>query len=127
MSADFSLTNSGTYQVGILLEGCPIEQDFILETESCEVPIFIPNAFSPNDDGINDVVAPMGIDFEGISLEVFDRWGGRLFYTSHPPFRWDGYAGRKAVPSGVYVMVFHYLNRRNGLEEVVSGEVLLLR
>ncbi len=127
LSVEFPLSLPGTYRIGFTYEGCVIEQPFIFETASCEVPLFIPNAFSPNGDGVNDIVSPFGVDFEGISLEIFDRWGGRLFYTNSPPFKWDGYVGSRAVSPGVYVLVFHYLNKRNGLAQIKSQEVLLLR
>ncbi len=124
---EFTLSQPGRYRVGFDLEGCPIERSFLFETTSCDIPIFIPNAFSPNDDGINDLVFPQGQNFEGEKLQIFDRWGGLLYQTKEAPFSWDGFSNGKALNTGVYLLVFTYFNQLNLKEEVKSQEVLLLR
>lgn len=53
--------------------------------------------------------------------------GGKLFETKKPPFGWDGKLNNSNVEEGVYVLVFSYLNLKNNLEELVSGDVLVVR
>ncbi len=54
--------------------------------------IYIPNAFSPNGDGVNDVFIPqaIGINKDAYSLWVFDRWGNMIFFSKHLEHGWDG-------------------------------------
>ena len=77
-----------------------------------EYPAYLPNAFSPNDDGINDLWAPQGGPAleAWLSIKVFDRWGG-LLYTAenlsggNPVVEWDGQAENKPAPVGVYTCI----------------------
>jgi gliding motility-associated-like protein len=66
--------------------------------------IQIPNAFTPNSDGINDC---FGIKFlgqiTGLKFSIYDRWGNRVFYTSNPGQCWDGSFRGKEVASGMFV------------------------
>jgi gliding motility-associated-like protein len=95
--------------------------------------VFIPNAFSPNDDGINDHFRIFGDNTVTIirSLRVFDRWGGNVFsVTDVAPDAdaagWDGsHLGQKAN-AGVYVY-FAEIEFFDGHIETVMGEVTLLR
>jgi len=70
----------------------------------CEEPyIFIPNAFTPDGDGKNDILYVRGIYIEEMELLIFDRWGNVVFETMNQQHGWDGtYKGKKAEP-GVYV------------------------
>ena len=118
-----AINEAGNYTVSTHLQGCVFESDFELSLEDCAAPIFMPNVFSPNDDGINDVVFPQGLDFEGIQMRVYNRWGGLVDEDNEAPFRWEG---RGASP-GVYLLVFRYLNMRTKKTEEVVQDVLLLR
>jgi gliding motility-associated-like protein len=57
-----------------------------------DVTIYVPNAFTPNDDGVNDFFFPVqiGIDPENYELWIFDRWGNMIFYTDDLAKGWDG-------------------------------------
>lgn len=84
----------------------------------------IPNAFSPNGDGINDTWIIRNLEsYQGATVQVFDRYG-RIIYSSvgyNTP--WDGTHGGKPVPSGVY---YYIIDPKNGVPRV-SGSVTLLR
>ena len=123
----FELNAAGNYRIEAHIENCRVEQNFELKITPCEIDIFIPNSFSPNDDGINDFAEPLGKDFSGLSLEVYNRWGGKVFETTTGPFAWDGKFDSKKANEGVYVLIFKYQNQRNGKEELISGDVLLVR
>ncbi len=71
--------------------------------------IDVPNIFSPNDDGRNDlfeIIPPCPI--EGFELSVFDRWGSLLFQTENIQEPWDGTFRGKEMPTGVYVYIIQY-------------------
>jgi gliding motility-associated-like protein len=100
-----------------------------------DVPFFIPEAFSPNGDGINDKFEIKGIaKYNSIQIEIFNRWGNIVFQSGNygeGPGRdgfWDGTAknglriGSGPVPSGTYF----YVLKLNGNENV-SGSVYLDR
>jgi len=68
-----------------------------------QVAIYIPNAFTPNGDGVNDYFMVYGRGFERFRLVIFDRWGDKLFETRDQTVGWDGiYRGKKLNP-GVFV------------------------
>ncbi len=122
-ASSFELWQAGSYEVQAELFGCSIKDSFALEVNDCRSRIYFPTAFSPNGDGLNDLFLPQGKDYEGIELQVYDRWGGLLFSSQSPPFAWNGgYAA-----SGVYVYRFRYWNTLALQEEEISGQVVLLR
>jgi gliding motility-associated-like protein len=57
--------------------------------------IYVPNAFTPNGDGINDVFQPKGFGIVKYELQIFDRWGERLFQTNTFEQGWDGIRQKK--------------------------------
>lgn len=63
---------------------------------------YIPNAFSPNDDGINEVWTPQGQSIMSYQVTIFDRWNEVLFYSSSMDFGWDGRYKGKQVQKGTY-------------------------
>jgi len=89
--------------------------------------IFLANAFTPNDDGNNDefsVSNPFAVtDF--ISLEVFDRWGGQIFFSTDIFAKWDGTFEGQEVNPGVFLYRVRF--RCDGQEETQTGSVTLIR
>jgi gliding motility-associated-like protein len=70
-----------------------------------EPDIFVPNTFTPNGDGHNDVLYVRGRMIERMTFQVFDRWGEKVFETDDPHIGWDGtYKGRPVDPA---VFVYH--------------------
>ncbi|RMG81294.1 MAG: gliding motility-associated C-terminal domain-containing protein, partial [Bacteroidetes bacterium] len=90
----------------------------------CDIPVYFPNIFSPNGDGINDTFFGQGTDFEPLRLVIYDRWGGRVYEGSG---NWDGTASGEAAPAGVYVYEFEYFNLRKNAAEKIRGDVALVR
>lgn len=97
--------------------GCPGEQrKLLIESLPCkEEVIWIPSAFTPNSDGINDVFYVMGLlSKEDFSFEVYNRWGENIFNTNDPNVGWDGTYKGQIVQDEVYVYkVFCKINSRN--------------
>lgn len=68
-----------------------------------ETYIFVPSAFSPNNDGTNDTFFATAVGIEAFELKIFDRWGNELFSTTDPYEAWDGTDGKGTkAPLGVY-------------------------
>jgi gliding motility-associated-like protein len=73
--------------------------------------IKIPNAFTPNSDGVNDTWIIENIDlFPGSYTYVYNRWGQELFMAKPTEDPWDGRFNGKFVPSGTYLYVINLYN-----------------
>jgi gliding motility-associated-like protein len=82
-------------------------------TDSVTVAVipFVPNAFTPNGDGLNDVFRIYGIQVENITrynFQIYDRWGQLVFFTSNILEGWDGSCKGQICPSDVYAWVIYY-------------------
>ncbi|NNF02547.1 MAG: gliding motility-associated C-terminal domain-containing protein [Bacteroidia bacterium] len=89
------------------------------------IALYVPSAFTPNGDGINDVFGAYGEALLNFNMQIWNRWGQLLFESTDATARWDGsYKGEK-VPEGTYVYI---INARgaDGTPNSKSGEVLLL-
>lgn len=107
--------------------GCTAQQQVTVHVSS-ENNIFLPNAFTPNGDGNNDILQLYG-NLSGIKyfqLMIFDRWGEKVYETNNQYFNWDGtYRGQR--PDGavfIYVMKVVYLNGKS--ERTFKGSINIL-
>jgi gliding motility-associated-like protein len=75
---------------------------------------YIPNAFSPDGDGTNDVFMPKasGLSGNGYEMQIFDRWGNLIFVTTNWDKGWDGTYMGKEVQSGQYVCKVKYFDNK---------------
>ncbi|MGV3636103.1 MAG: gliding motility-associated C-terminal domain-containing protein, partial [Flavobacteriales bacterium] len=89
--------------------------------------VYLPNSFTPNGDGVNDVFgARTEGSVAGFELQVFNRWGERIWSTEDPGSAWDGAYEGQLSPDGVYPTLLRY--RADGGERVSRlGHVVLLR
>lgn len=88
----------------------------------------LPNAFTPNSDGRNDVFRlPPGVGVRLISLIVYNRMGEQVFRTSQADEGWDGTAGGLKQPAGTYIWVIAYEDPLTGKRIHLKGTVLLVR
>ena len=101
-SSVFTVNEPGKYWVRVNNKGC-IRTDTI-EIFPC-VNIYVPNAFSPDDNLLNDwfsVVPNDTIRIANFNFYILDRWGGTIFQTETVHFKWDGTKNGEKCPSGVY-------------------------
>ncbi|MFN8238067.1 MAG: gliding motility-associated C-terminal domain-containing protein [Chitinophagales bacterium] len=88
--------------------------------------IFIPNAFTPNGDGINDVFIPRSLILKSMKLGIFNKWGNKVFETDDLTQSWDGnYKGQPAEP-GTYGYFF-VGECVQGEKININGNITLLR
>jgi len=74
-------------------------------------PVKVPNAFSPNGDGIHDTWNITNLsDYPGCTVEVFNRYGQRVFYSAGYGTPWNGTVGGKPLPMATYYYVIHLKN-----------------
>ena len=67
------------------------------------VQVFLPNSFTPNNDGLNDIFLAKGLFIEEFSMEIYSRWGELLFYSTDLDDGWNGIYKGSLVPDGAYV------------------------
>ena len=91
-----------------------------------EVLIFLPNAFTPNDDGLNDFFEAEGQFFQEFSMKIFNRWGEIIFVSDNKDVGWDGTFSGKLMPEGTYVYRVDVTDFTD-LKTTRTGGVLLLR
>jgi gliding motility-associated-like protein len=86
---------------------------------------YLPNAFSPNGDGINDLLFIIGLEPGSLlAFEIYNRWGEKVFETNDVNASWDGTFNNEILPMGVYVWNISY---NSGTNLVKSGNVTLVR
>ncbi len=111
----------GPYTLTVFLDGCDFSDDINVTFEPCEPQVYVPNIFTPNADGINDTLFPLGKNFELISFRVYNRWGALLHDDITP---WDGEFKNEKV-TGVYIYNINFFNVRSGDIEQMTGDVYL--
>jgi len=103
----------------------------IKECKDVPVPVYFPNAFTPNSDGLNDWFRPVVTDpliFANFRLQVFNRFGQVIFQTDDPKIGWDGTFNGSFCPVDVYAWKAVYeLTGHKGTSFAMSGTVALIR
>jgi gliding motility-associated-like protein len=87
---------------------------------------FVPNAFTPNDDGKNDVLLIYGPIFQSIKMRIYNQWGQLVFETAEQRKGWDGKSNGVKQPSGVYAYYLEVV-LTDGKKQVHKGSVTLIR
>jgi gliding motility-associated-like protein len=100
--------------------------DNIIAHFETPVAVGIPTAFSPNGDGLNDVLQIQGEGIATFSISIYDRWGQRVFNSTDPTDTWDGTFNGKALNSGVFAYRV-YVVLLDGTEVSQSGNITLMR
>ncbi len=124
-----SADHSGWYSVVMeSLEGCYGEDSvYVLFLEPIEDLLFLPNAFTPNADGLNDeftIINPPA-NLESFKMNIYNRWGQLLFENKDITAGWDGMYKGGDAPAGVYVYKIEYSIGIYNFEE--TGTLMLVR
>ncbi|HNQ12642.1 MAG TPA: gliding motility-associated C-terminal domain-containing protein [Bacteroidia bacterium] len=93
----------GVYSVLMTTDqGCTLSDSAIV-IERCDYRLFIPNAFTPDGDGLNDYFIPYTENLSLYHLRIYNRWGQMVFSSENPFIGWDGTFENEESPNGVYV------------------------
>ncbi len=129
----FTVTNpGGTYDVVVTNGNCETTDNITIDFEVCTCEIIMPNMFSPNRDGLNDIIQPItnnGCEFANYSYKIYNRWGRLIFSTNNFNDHWDGIFEGLQLPQDSYIWVLNYeLTPRFNQEPVQkTGTLLLVR
>jgi gliding motility-associated-like protein len=109
--------------------GCTAKDTITVNGKACPLGIFFPGAFTPNNDGNNDVYkAIVYTVLDKFYMAIYDRWGARVFQTSDPDKGWDGMFNGHAQPTGTFVWYAQYqLQGHHGKATVQKGTLMLIR
>ncbi len=89
--------------------------------------IFIPSAFTPNNDGLNDILKPVISNFPtNILFQIYNRFGQKIFITTKINDGWNGVYKHQAQPSGTYVWTCKY-STNSGVQKFSKGTFVLIR
>jgi gliding motility-associated-like protein len=124
------VSTPGSYSVEASGECISASATVIVVSGECEATIYVPNAFTPNSDGYNDVFMPL---LQGPANDyrfaIFNRWGEELYATVERDEGWDGTYGGLPAQDGIYPWIIVYRERTlEGVQErKIFGHVTLLR
>ncbi|NLI23337.1 MAG: T9SS type B sorting domain-containing protein, partial [Bacteroidales bacterium] len=114
----------GTYQYTVTdSKGCTLNGSVTLPPEHDQC-VIIPTIITPNNDTYNDTWIIPGIEmYPDVSVEVFDRWGKRVFFSKGYAVPWDGTFKGNALPMDSY----HYVIRLRPENEPIKGTITIVR
>lgn len=124
-----SPVESGLYTVTISSEHCgSITDSALVDIKDCKNCVWLPDAFTPNRDGLNDIFrAVLSCPVGNFSFRVFNRWGQEVFHTQNPATGWNGMHGAHLADVGTYYYYIEYNTVYNTTLQSLKGDVSLLR
>ncbi len=125
------VSSAGLYKVTISdIHGCVNADSVTIKEQADALPVdmFMPNAFSPNDDNLNETYPGNNYSDPGSAyiLRLYNRWGEKIFESESPSLQWDGKIKGDYAPQDVYVYYVRYVGCDN-IERWFRGTFTLLR
>lgn len=127
--SNFTINKEGIYYVKVY-DGCTETSDTInIKTKDCSCLFYVPTAFSPNNDGNNDVFMPFNkcAFFTNYSFKVFNRWSELLFQTDDSTISWNGFYKNELQQVDSYVWYLEYFDILKNENIKVKGTVRLIQ
>ncbi|MBL0145129.1 MAG: gliding motility-associated C-terminal domain-containing protein [Chitinophagaceae bacterium] len=123
------VTNMFTRKYNLLIDnhGCKVQDELNIKVlDACLIKV--PGAFSPNNDGLNDVLKAVNADLaKAFSLKVYNRLGEPMFTTKNPLEGWDGHYKGQPADYGTYVWELSYINPWTNKAVYEKGTSILIR
>jgi gliding motility-associated-like protein len=127
----YLVTQPGTYWVSAYIEDYKITvtDSIRVNYTDCNTPqLWIPNSFTPNGDGLNDIFRIETLDvLLEYSMLIFNRWGQMIYESNEVTKGWDGKYKGKQLESGVYTYRIEALDRIEKIKKVYNGKVTVVR
>jgi gliding motility-associated-like protein len=124
-------TQTGVYTITQIIEnafGCRDTSDRIVIIQP-EMMVYVPNAFTPDQNGHNEIFMPVTFGFEVVQYEftIFNRWGDIMFTTTDPQAGWDGYYLGNLSQAGLYNWQMDIRSEHDITIHRKTGNVFLIR
>jgi gliding motility-associated-like protein len=122
------VTQAGVYSVtGYYSNGCPSYDTIVINNTNCIDDLYIPSAFTPNGDGLNDVFKPAASrSLKKYRFQIYNRWGQKIFETNDISKGWNGSYNGKNLERGAFIWHCIYQFEGEG-EKMKKGTVTLIR
>ena len=92
-----------------------------------QASFFVPTAFTPNGDGLNDIFRPVAVGYKSVNyFRVYDRWGEQVYFGESLTNGWDGTYNHKQAEMGTYFWQISYVDR-TGRQAYMKGDVTLVK
>jgi gliding motility-associated-like protein len=120
------VTSDSTYYVAAQKACVDYIDTVVVHFEYCPCTVFVPNAFTPNNDFLNDEIhVKIDCVFSNYEFRVYDRWGTNIFASDNAASSWDGYFKGILLPQGTYFFTlrFQYIEGYKN----IFGDIVLLR
>lgn len=114
------VSERGAYSVKIGLNNCNVTETIMVD--KCPSTLFVPNAFTPNGDGVNDEFKPAAVQLQAYQMNIYNRWGQLIFSTTAIENGWNG----ENSETGVYAYVITYTDNFNR-QQSQTGTVSLIK
>jgi gliding motility-associated-like protein len=124
---EISFGNPGTYNLKLIVTnpaGCPDTAELDICVRAAD-ELFIPDVFSPNNNGLNDLFKVYIYRLESGNIRIYNRWGQTVYRSSDLTEGWDGTTGGALAPSGVYIYELKFTVDGNTSE--LRGDFTLIR
>lgn len=125
-----TIKEPGKYIATVSLDGCAVSDTIVIDEHTCNCRLTLPDAFSPNSDGRNDVfraITPADCPVRGFELNIYNRWGQLIYNTTDSHSGWDGSFGGTQAEIGTYMYMMRYSIGNFEKQTMQSGELLLVR
>ncbi|HZF99496.1 MAG TPA: gliding motility-associated C-terminal domain-containing protein, partial [Chitinophagales bacterium] len=124
----FTFPDPGFYDVMLIATSDSVCYDTISRRIEVEVPhnLFVPNTFTPNGDGVNDLFTVYGDGIRKFHLRIYDRWGTRVFESNGHITGWDGTYQGQEMNTAVFVYIAD-IELLDGFSIKKTGDITLLR
>jgi gliding motility-associated-like protein len=136
-SSSFLVTEPGWYGVSLTFGSC-VDYDSVYISlhnsasaqsfgRDCSCHIYIPNAFTPNEDEFNSVFGPISdCPLDIYQFQIYDRWGQKVFESYDSSVSWDGTILNTTVPNGLYMYTLRYRFASDSETKFISGHINVL-
>ncbi|MBK5284457.1 MAG: gliding motility-associated C-terminal domain-containing protein, partial [Bacteroidia bacterium] len=127
----YTYSDTGTFTISLIIitpDGCIDSASSTILIRDFEYALWVPNTFTPNGDGVNDLFITQGIGVDKFEMTIYDRWGLQVFHTNNWGDAWNGRmndSGEKCQ-MGVYVYTITAFDNEGKVNHYV-GKVTLLR
>ena len=119
----FKVNKAGLYFVEVLANSCVNKDSILVEMKDCRPQLKIPNVFTPNGDGHNDIFEPIYSDkIKEMSTQIFNRWGNKVFESDKLTIQWDG----QNFSEGTYFYIITYTDFEGNIK-TITGYLSLMR
>lgn len=124
-----NVTNPGSYILTAATECMEVRDTVHVDvTVDCNDCLFLPTAFSPNYDGLNDIFRPLTrCNVDNFSIRIYNRWGEQIFKSFEVNRGWDGLHGPSLADVGTYHYVVEYTSVETEKKHFRKGQVMLVR